>query len=98
MEKQKNIERLGRIKEYENEKRQNELNEKERKQAEYKKQKEKFNQLKQEMSIKLDKEKQEIINKFEDLMKQNKEIQPETIKEMFPDDEDLYEKNVMLNI
>ena len=25
-------------------------------------------------------------------MKQNKEIQPETIKEMFPDDEDLYEK------
>ena len=25
-------------------------------------------------------------------MKQNKEIQPDTIKEMFPDDEDLYEK------
>ena len=35
------------------------------------------------MSIKLDKEKQEILNKFDDVMRQNKEIQPETIKEIF---------------
>ena len=61
-------------------------------QEEKQKEQEKLNKLKEEMSIKLDKEKQEIINKFEDLMKQNKEIQPDTIKEMFPDDEDLYEK------
>ena len=33
--------------------------------------------------MKLDKEKQEIINKFDNLMRQNKDITPETIKEMF---------------
>ena len=92
MEKQKTIERLGRIREYENQKRQEELEEKEKKQEEYKKQKEKLKQIKFEMSMKLDKEKQEIINKFDELMRQNKEITPETIKEMFPDDEELYEK------
>ena len=43
------------------------------------------------MSMKLDKEKQEIINKFDNLMRQNKDITPETIKEMFPDDDELYE-------
>ena len=43
------------------------------------------------MSLKLDREKQEIINKFDNLMKQNKDITPETIKEMFPDDDELYE-------
>ena len=66
--------------------------EKERKQAEYKKQKEKLNQMKSEMSMKLDKEKQQIISKFDNLMRQNKDITPETIKEIFPDDEELYEK------
>ena len=66
MEKQKTIERLGRIREYENQKRQEELEEKEKKQEEYKKQKEKLKQIKFEMSMKLDKEKQEIINKFDE--------------------------------
>ena len=42
--------------------------------------------------MKLDKEKEKIINKFDNLMRQNKDITPETIKEMFPDDEELYEK------
>ena len=44
------------------------------------------------MSMKLDKEKQQLIGKFDNLMRQNKDITPETIKEIFPDDEELYEK------
>ena len=32
------------------------------------------------------------MKKFENLMKQNKEIDPQTIKEVFPDDEELYNK------
>jgi hypothetical protein len=32
------------------------------------------------MSIKVNKEKQEILNKFDDVIRQNKEIQPETNK------------------
>ena len=32
------------------------------------------------MSIKVNKEKQEILNKFDDAIRQNKEIQPETNK------------------
>ena len=45
--------------------------------------------------MKLDKEKQEIINKFDNLMRQNKEIQPSIIKKMFPDDNEDY--NYYLN-
>ena len=33
--------------------------------------------------MKLDKEKQEIINKFDNIMRKNKEIQPSTIKKCF---------------
>ena len=40
------------------------------------------------------KKKEEIIRKFDKLLKQNKEIDPQTIKEVFPDDEELYNKVV----
>ena len=33
-----------------------------------------------------------MLEKFDKFMQQNKEIEPETIKEMFPDDEELYKK------
>ena len=32
------------------------------------------------------------MEKFDDLMSKNKEIDPQTIKEMFPDYQELYEK------
>ena len=46
----------------------------------------------QEISEQIEKEKQNVINKFDKLMKQNKGIQPYMIKELFPDDEELYNK------
>ena len=32
------------------------------------------------------------MKKFDQIIKQNKEIEPETIKQLFPDDEELYNK------
>ena len=59
---------------------------------EFKNQKEKLTQQRIETSIGIQKKKDEILKKFDDLMSKNKEIDPQTIKEMFPDDQELYEK------
>ena len=83
-----------RIAEYQNKLRMDELEEKEKKIQEFKSQKEKLTQQRIETSIGIQKKKEEILTKFENLMKQNKEIDPKTIKEVFPDDEELYNKVV----
>ena len=44
------------------------------------------------IEIQIQKKKEEILKKFDNLLKQNKEIDPQTIKEVFPDDEELYNK------
>ena len=44
------------------------------------------------MSNEIKKQKQKMLEKFDKFMQQNKEIEPETIKKMFPDDEELYKK------
>ena len=51
-----------------------------------------INQQKVQAAIKFQKQKEEVVKKFDNLMKQNKEIEPETIKQLFPDDEELYNK------
>ena len=92
LEKQNRIQRQQRIAEYKNKLRMDELEEKDKKLQEFKNQKEKLTQQRIETSIGIQKKKDEILKKFDDLMSKNKEIDPQTIKEMFPDDQELYEK------
>ena len=65
---------------------------KKKKLKEFKIQKEKLAQQRIETSAGIEKKKEAILKKFDNLMKQNKEIDPQTIKEVFPDDEELYKK------
>ena len=92
IEKARNIARMNRQQEYKNQQRMEELNVKEQKIEDFKKQCEKINQQKAQAAIKFQRQKEEIVKKFDNLMKLNKEIEPETIKELFPDDEELYNK------
>ena len=92
LEKSNLIQRKMRISEYQNQLRMEELEEKEKKMKEFKNQREKLTQQRIETSIGIQKKKDEILRKFDNLMKQNKEIDPQTIKEVFPDDEELYNK------
>ena len=92
IEKAKNIARMQRQQEYKNQLRMEELNVKEQKIEDFKKQCERINLQKAQAAIKFQRQKEEVVKKFDNLMKQNKEIEPETIKELFPDDEELYNK------
>ena len=92
-EKIKNIEKANLIKrkmkiaEYQNKLKMNELEEKEKKIQMFKIQREKLAQQRIETSIGIEKKKEAIMKRFDNLMKQNKEIDPQTIKDVFPDDE-----------
>ena len=80
------------IAEYQNKLKMNELEEKEKKIQMFKIQREKLAQQRIETSIGIEKKKEAIMKRFDNLMKQNKEIDPQTIKDVFPDDEELYKK------
>ena len=43
-------------------------------------------------AIAFQRQKEDIVKKFDQIVKQNKEIEAETIKELFPDDDELYQK------
>ena len=92
IEKARNIQRMQRQQEYKNHLRMEELNVKEQKIEDFKKKCERINQQKAQAAIKFQRQKEEVVKKFDNLMKQNKEIEPETIKQLFPDDEELYNK------
>ena len=92
IEKARNIQRMQRQQEYKNQLRMEEINVKEQKIEDFKKQCERINQQKAQAAIKFQRQKEEIVKKFDNLMKLNKEIEPETIKELFPEDEELYNK------
>ena len=92
IEKARNILRKQRQQEYENQLRIDELNEKEQKIEEFKRQCEKINQQKALAAIAFQRQKEDIVKKFDQIVKQNKEIEAETIKELFPDDDELYQK------
>ena len=83
---------MQRQQEYKNQLRIDELNEKEQKIEEFKKQCEKINQQKTLAAIAFQRQKEEVVKKFDQIVKQNKEIEAETIKELFPEDNDLYQK------
>ena len=92
IEKARNIVRMQRQQGYKNQLRMEELNVKEQKIEDFKKQCEKINQQKTQAAIKFQRQKEDIVKKFDNLMKQNREIEPQTIKELFPDDQELYNK------
>ena len=92
IEKARNIQRMQRQQEYKNHLRMEELNVKEQKIEDFKKQCERINQQKAQAAMKFQRQKEEVVKKFDNLMKQNKEIEPETVKQLFPDDEELYNK------
>ena len=92
IEKARNIARMQRQQQYKNHLRMEELNVKEQKIEDFKKQCERINQQKTQAAIKFQRQKEEVVKKFDNLMKQNKEIEAETIKELFPEDEELYNK------
>lgn len=92
IEKQKNINRLNRMMEYRNKMMMDELEEKEKKLNDYKVQKAKIAEQKSKTAQDIQKQKEEIISSFDKLMKQNKEFNVESIKKLFPDDEEFYNK------
>ena len=83
---------MKRQQEYKNQLRTDELNEKEQKIEEFKRQCEKINQQKTLAAIAFQRQKEEVVKKFDQIVKQNKEIEADTIKELFPEDKELYQK------
>ena len=85
------IQRMLRIQDYKNKIKMDELEEKERKFNEFKQQREKLALQRAQASMEVQKQKEEAMAKFDKLARQNREIEPEMIREMFPGDNELYE-------
>ena len=97
-ERVKNIEksnillRKKKIEDYKNRLRMNEIEEKDKKIEEFKNRRIKLTEQRRETSNEIKKQKDLLLLKFDKIMKSNKEIEAKTIKEMFPEDEELYKK------
>ena len=92
IQKSNMISRQRRMEEYRNKLRMDELEEKDRKILEFKMQKAKLAQQRNDVKKEMEFKKEEILMKVDKLMKQNKELEPKTIKEVFPEDQSLYER------
>ena len=88
----KRIERMQKLKDYDNKMRKEQMEERFKKQEEYRKQKELFARKQKEMSIQMDNEKYAVISKFDNLLRQNRKMNPELIKQIFPEDKELYNR------
>ena len=75
------IQRMLRIQDYKNRLKMEELEEKEKKLSEFKLQKERLALQRAQASTEVQKQKEEVLLKFEKLSRQKKEIEPEMIKE-----------------
>ena len=91
LERNITIQRMIRIQDYRNKLKMDELEEKERKLYEFKKQREKLAWQRAQASVEVQKQKEEAVLKFDKLARQKKEIEPEMIRELFPGDNELYE-------
>ena len=91
-EKQHNIIRLNRINNYKNRKKAEEISEKEKKIEKYKLKKQKLREDKNKLTNSIEREKQELINRFEIILQKNKQIDAEVVKKLFPGDKKLYGK------
>ena len=77
---------------YKTEKRNEEILEKEKKIEDFKKKKRELIESKAKLANDMEKEKQELIVKFENALKKKKQIDAEIVKELFPEDEELYNR------
>jgi hypothetical protein len=77
-------------------KKEEQLNEKDKKMKDLKNQKVLLEQKKAEIDMQMIRQKDDILNKFEKIMSQKKEINPELIRKVFPEDDELYERVVNL--
>ena len=91
-QKKQNIIRLERINKYKTEKRLEELNEKEQKIEDFKRKKMELIENKAKLTGDMEKEKQILIKKFENTFKKKNQIDAQVVKELFPEDEELYKR------
>jgi hypothetical protein len=90
MERNIIIQRMLRVQDYRNKLKMEELEVKDKKIAGFKLEKERLALQKAQASTEIQKQKEELVEKFDKLVRQNKEIEPEMIKELFPGDNELY--------
>ena len=91
LERNITIQRMLRRRDYINKLKMDELEEKERKLNEFKRQREILAWQRTKASLEVQKQKEEVVLKFDKLARQKKEIEPEMIRELFPGDNELYE-------
>lgn len=91
-QKRQNIIRLERINQYRTEKRLEELNEKEMKMEDFKRKKMELIENKAKLTDDMEKEKQNLISRFENTFKKKTLIDAQIVKELFPEDEELYKR------
>ena len=91
-QKKQNIIRLDRINQYRTEKRMVELFEKEQKLEDFKKKKRELIENKARLTNGMEREKQLLINKFENTFKKKNQLDAQIVKELFPEDEELYKR------
>ena len=96
MEREMINERKKRILILEQEKKMEEIQEREKKIKEIKEQKNQLVREREKTQLKLNQQKENMLKRIEQIQKQNKEIDPETIKAIFPDDKSLFNEVVQL--
>ena len=95
-EKNLSIERKNRLTQYKTLQKGEKLIEKDKKMEDLKNQKILLDKKRAEIDMQILREKDDIISKFQKIMEKKSEINPELIKKVFPDDEQLYKKVVNL--
>ena len=91
-QKKQAIIRLDRINQYKTEKRMEEIFEKEQKLEDFKKKKRELIENKARLTSGMEKEKQLLISKFENTFKKKNKVDVRIVKELFPEDEELYKR------
>ena len=84
--------RIQRMKEYKFELKEKEIEDKEKRLELMKNEKQKFQKERKRLNIELQNEKSALINKFNNLVKGKSKIDSEIVKELYPEDEELYQK------
>ena len=84
--------RMKRMKEYNYEMKCKEIEDKEKRIELMKNEKNNFNEEKKKLNQEMQKEKISLINKFNKLVKGKTKIDSEIVKELYPEDEELYQK------
>jgi signal recognition particle subunit SEC65 len=87
-----NIKRIEKMKDHEQNRAMEKIQDNYKKMEEFKNQKSMMMTKKKEMITNINKQKGDIMKKFDTILKKNQNLTPEIVKELFPNDDDLYEK------